>query len=368
MDRDKQIIKTSIIGIIANVFLAGFKAVVGLITGSIAVILDAINNLSDALSSVVTIIGTKLAKKRPDKKHPLGYGRIEYISATIIACIVVYAGITSLTESVKEIIHPTKPNYSVASIVIIAVAVVVKIALGTYVKKTGEKVKSDSLIASGSDSLFDAIISTSTVIAALIFTFTNVSLEAYLGAIISVVIIKSGIEILTETLSKILGERVDGSFTKEIKKTISSVEGVDGAYDLVLHNYGPDRYTGSVHIEVKDSLTAADIDTITRKIQKKVFQEHKVIIEGVGIYSVNTKNDKAGKLRIEITKKVLALKDTIQVHGFYVDFQKKTVIFDVVIAYSAPDIKKVVEEVSTTLKKDYPDFTFTVNADRDITD
>ena len=159
MDREKQIIKTSIIGIIANVFLASFKAGVGLLSHSVAVVLDAVNNLSDALSSIITIIGTKLAAKEPDKKHPLGHGRYEYLTAMVISVIVLYAGFTSLIESVKKIISPEKPDYSTISLIIIAVAVLVKIILGTYVKKVGRDVKSDSLIASGTDALFDSIIS-----------------------------------------------------------------------------------------------------------------------------------------------------------------------------------------------------------------
>ena len=172
-NRDQVIIRTSVIGIIANVFLAAFKAVVGLVSHSIAVTLDAVNNLSDALSSVITIAGTKLASKKPDKNHPMGYGRIEYLSAMVVAAIVLYAGITSLVESIKKIIHPEKPDYSIVSLIIIASAVIVKLALGRYVKAQGEKVKSGSLIASGSDALFDAILSGSVLLSAIIFKLTG---------------------------------------------------------------------------------------------------------------------------------------------------------------------------------------------------
>ena len=147
--REKKIVRTSILGIVANVFLAGFKAVVGIVSNSVAVVLDAVNNLSDALSSVITIIGTKLASRKPDKKHPLGHGRIEYITSMIIAAIVLYAGITSLVESIKKIIHPETPDYSVLSLIIIAVAVVVKILLGRYVKRQGEKVNSSCRVGYG---------------------------------------------------------------------------------------------------------------------------------------------------------------------------------------------------------------------------
>ena len=205
--REKTIIRTSIVGIIANVFLAAFKAVIGLMTHSIAIVLDAVNNISDAGSSLITIIGTKLAGKAPDKKHPFGYGRIEYLSAMIISVIVLYAGITSFTESVKKIIHPEKPDYTIASLIIVGVAVAVKIILGRYVKSVGVKVKSDSLINSGEDATLDSVISASTLVAAVVFLVFHISLEAWLGAIISVVIIKSGFEMLKDTISQILGEQ-----------------------------------------------------------------------------------------------------------------------------------------------------------------
>ena len=160
-ERNSVIIRTSIIGIVTNVFLAAFKAVIGLMSNSIAVILDAVNNLSDALSSIITIVGTKLAGKLPDKKHPLGYGRIEYLSALTVAGIIFYAGVTSAVESVEKILYPEKPEYGTISLVIIAAAVVVKIVLGKYVKSQGETVNSGSLIASGSDALFDAVLSLS---------------------------------------------------------------------------------------------------------------------------------------------------------------------------------------------------------------
>ena len=176
-NRDQVIIRTSILGILTNVMLAAFKAVIGIISNSIAVTLDAVNNLSDALSSIITIAGTKLAGKLPDKKHPLGYGRIEYLSAMIVSGIVLYAGITSAVESVKKILHPEKPDYSVISLVIIAVAVMVKIVLGRYVKAQGERVNSGSLEASGSDAMFDAVLSGSVLLSAIVFKMSGLSLD-----------------------------------------------------------------------------------------------------------------------------------------------------------------------------------------------
>jgi len=222
-EREKVIVRTSIIGILANVLLAGFKAAIGLATRSIAVTLDAVNNLSDALSSVITIIGAKLGGKKPDKKHPLGYGRIEYLSSMIVAAIVLYAGITALVESIKKIIEPEPAEYTMVSLLIIAAAVVVKLLLGRYVKGQGEKVNSGALIASGSDASFDAILSASVLASAVIFMIWGISLEAYVGVVIAVFIIKAGIEMLSETLSDIIGQRADAEMSKTIKNTVSNL-------------------------------------------------------------------------------------------------------------------------------------------------
>lgn len=366
--RDKVIVRTSVIGIIANILLAGFKAVIGMAVGSIAIVLDAVNNLSDVLSSFITIIGTKLAAKAADKEHPFGHGRVEYLTSMIIAVIVLYAGITSLVESVKKIIHPTVPEYTTLSLVIVAVAVVVKIVLGRYVKSVGERVNSGSLIGSGQDALLDSVISASTLVAALIFIGTGLSLEAWLGAVISVVIIKAGLDLLREGYSQILGERVNSEMAKDIKSTINSFDNVMGAYDLVMHSYGPDRWLGSVHIEVPDVLHAADIDALSRKIADKVFEKHGVILTGIGIYSYNTCGGEAVKIRKNIYHLIADDDYILQIHGFYLDQENKKISFDVVVDYDAPDRKAVWKNVCDKVQAAYPDYQIVVNMDSDTSD
>ena len=368
MQRDQIIVRTSIIGILANVFLAGFKAAVGAISGSIAVVLDAVNNLSDALSSVITIVGTKLAGKKPDKKHPYGYGRIEYITAVLIAVIVLYAGVTSLVESVKKILHPELPDYSPVALVIIAVAVVVKVLLGRYVKGMGEKVNSDSLIASGKDAMLDSVISASTLAAAAIYLIWHVSLEAWLGAVISLVIIKSGIEMLSESLSDILGERAESDTAKGIKATINSFPEVHGAYDLVLHSYGPDHLVGSVHIEVPDTMTADRLDELQRAITQKVLLEHGVILTGISVYSMNTKNDAAAHLQQDVRRAVMAHDHVLQMHGFYLDEAAREIRFDVIIDFAAPDRVGEYRAIVSEIEQKYPGYRVIVSLDVDARD
>ncbi len=367
-NRDKIIIRTSIIGILANVFLAGFKAVIGLTAHSIAIVMDAVNNLSDAASSVITIVGTKLAGREADRKHPFGYGRIEYLSAMVISLIILYAGVTAFIKSVDKIIHPDVPDYSAVSLVIVAVAVVVKIVLGRYVKSTGEKVNSDSLINSGADAMLDSVISSSTLVAAAIYLIFGVSLEAWLGAVIAVVIIKSGIDMLKETVSKILGERVDAHLVLDIKKTITSFPQVSGAYDLIMHNYGPDSYNGSVHIEVPDTLSADELDRLIRKIEVKVYKEHGVILTAVGVYSYNTKDPDAISIRENVRKIVTENKYVLQMHGFYVDKEEKNMRCDIVVSFDAGDRSSVYREAVKRVKEEYPDYTVMIAMDMDFSE
>lgn len=331
--REKAIVKTSIIGILTNVFLVVFKAVVGLLSNSIAIILDAVNNLSDALSSVVTIIGAKFGAKQPDKKHPLGYGRIEYLSSMIVAAIVLYAGITSMVESVKAIFSPEKAEYSAISLIIISVAIVVKLILGQYVKRQGKKHNSGALTASGSDALFDAILSASVLASAIIYLIWGISLEAYVGVIISVFIIKAGIEMMLETVNDILGKRADKEETDRIKKLICEEPEVRGAYDLIMFNFGPSKNYASVHIELPDTMTVDNVDELTRRIQAKIYLETGVILTGIGVYSYNTSDDETAKIRNTVQKIVLKHDWALQLHGFFADTENKTIRFDVVLSF-----------------------------------
>ncbi len=366
--REKTIIKTSIIGIAANVFLAAFKAVIGLMTRSIAIVLDAVNNISDAGSSLITIIGTKLAGKEPDKKHPFGYGRTEYLSALIISVIVLYAGITSFTESVKQIIHPETPEYNTVSLVIVAAAAIVKILLGRYVKAVGTRVNSDSLINSGQDALLDSIISISTLAAAVIFIAFHISLGAWLGVIISGVIIKSGIEMLKETISRILGESNDAELARDIYKTVESIEDVHGAYDLVLNNYGPDNWNGSIHIEVPDTYSADRLDQLIRNITLKVLKEHHVILTAVSVYSVNTKDPEVIETLQKVREIVFSHEHVKQLHGFYLLKDEKIMRFDIVISFDAKDRRSVYKEVVSDVKKAFPEYNLQVAMDTDFSE
>ena len=365
VNRNKVIIQTSVVGIVTNVILASVKAVIGLMANSIAVVLDAVNNLSDALSSIITIVGNKLSRKLPNEKHPLGYGRIEYLTAMVIASIVIYAGITSCVESVKKIIHPEEADYSTVSLVIIAIAVIVKVILGRYVKSQGERVNSGSLIASGSDALFDAILSLSVLASALIFIFTGLSLEAYVGVLISIFIIKAGFEMLKDTVSDLLGKQSDKELTKQIKTLIRSEEGIHGAYDLVINDYGPEKKLASVHVELPDTMTVADLDSLTRKLEKKVHRETGVILTAIGVYSYNTKDDESAKIRDTISDKITSHDWALQMHGFYVNIEAKEMRFDVVIKFGV-NAQEALQTIQGEIQEMFPGYHIQITPDIDL--
>ena len=366
MDRKKRIIKTSIFGIIVNIILVIFKAIIGVIVNSIAIILDAVNNLTDALSSVITIIGTKLANKRPDKKHPYGHGRIEYFTSVIIGAIVLIAGVTAIKESLEKIINPGDTDYSIASMIIIAVAVIVKFVFGRYVKKVGKEVNSQSLVASGQDAFMDAVLSFTTLVAAIINYIWNLSLEGYLGVIIGLFIIKSAVEMLKETVNTMIGEREDKEFTDKIKEKVRSYEEVEGAYDLSLHNYGPSKIIGTVHIQVRDDMTAQEIHALTKRITIDIYNEFGIIIT-IGIYAANDRGE-FGEIQKELASIVKDYKHIKQVHGFYVDKESKNVYFDLIIDFEEENQEKVRDEIVQKLKEKYPDYKFIVILDADISE
>ena len=367
-NREKTVIKTSIISIVSNIVLAGFKVLIGLLANSIAIISDAINNLSDALSSIITIVGTKLAGKAPDKKHPYGYGRIEYMTSLIVSAIVLYVGITVMIESLKKIIHPEKVDFSTITLVILSAGIIVKFLLGIYVKKKGKEVNSDSLVASGADAFNDAILSISVLLSAIIYMVFSISLESYVGVILSVFIIKAGLELIKESIDNMLGTRIETSLARSIKKDIAKEKEVYGAFDLILNDYGPDKYLGSIHIEVPDTLTVADIDKISRRITKNISEKYGVMLHTIGVYSVNTKDKRIIKDQKEIRDIVFSHKGILQMHGFYIDYIDKSISFDIIIDFKIKNKEEVYKEIFNEIQEKYKEYKISITLDIDISD
>ena len=366
--RQQIVMKTSVITIITNIFLSIFKAIIGLLSNSIAIISDAINNLSDVLSSIITIIGTKLASKAPDKEHPYGHGRIEYMTSLVVSIIVLYAGLTAMIESIKKIINPEEVNYNIYSIIILIAAIIAKFILGMYVKKKGYEANSDALVASGSDALSDAIVSTSVLLSAIIYIIFKISLEAYVGILVSFIIIKTGYELIRKSIDNILDTRTESSLSRKIKKDIEKEENVEGAFDLILNDYGPDKYLGSVHIEVFDTLTVREIDKISRKITKKIIEKYGVLLHTIGIYSINTKDEDIIKIKNDIKDIVFSHDGILEFHGFYLDKEDMTISFDIIIDFKIKNREELYSHIYDEVQKKYKDYKLYITLDVDISD
>lgn len=362
--RNSQITKVSLVGIGANVLIAGFKVFVGLLANSVAVLLDAVNNLSDAMSSGITIIGVKLAGRKPDSKHPFGYGRIEYFSAIIISGIIFAAGVSSLVESVKAIIHPGQTDFSLVSVIVILIAIISKIVLGLYFQRRGKALNSDALTASGVEASYDAILSASTLLAAGASMIWGVSIDGYIGAIISAFIIKTGVEMLLDPLGKVVGNRLQGDLSAAIKQKVKEVPGVLGVYDLVLHDYGPDRAMGSVHIELSDSLSIHEAHKVCRRVQALVFMEFKAVVT-VGIYASNDTDPHVASMRNTVRDLALAHQGVKQIHGFFVDGD--FIDFDIVIGFNH-DAEAICLQLKEEIARAFPGYKINIVIDTDYSD
>ncbi len=363
-NRQRIIIRTSVIGIVTNLVLVAFKMTVGLIAASNAIVLDAVNNLTDVFSSVVTIVGTKLAARRPDREHPYGHGRYEYLAALVVGAIIFSVGAFALVESIPKVFHPELADYSLASIVVISAAVLVKIFLGLYVKSVGRAQDSASLLASGLDAMFDAVLSFSTLIGIFSTMFFQVSLDGILGVIISLFIIKTSLEILSNSVLDIIGGRSDPGLSRKLHAFVCSFPEVSGAYDLIIHDYGPGAYMGSIHIQVPDRLTAKDIHRLTSEISQGALSKYNITLT-VGIYAENSQTKTHQAMRRHLEEIIEHYPAVLQSHGFYVDDQRKLVIFDLVIDYFYREKLKLKNRIVRKFRRAYPEYRCRVTLDLD---
>ena len=368
MNREKEIVKTSVIGILVNILLVAFKAFIGILAMSVSIIMDAVNNLTDALSSLITIVGTKLSGKKPTKAHPYGFGRIEYLTSTLIAFIILFAGGTAVYESVLSLVEHQTPSYDKWAIVIVSVAVLVKVGLGLFFRMKAKKVESDALKSSGTDALFDSILSLSTLIAVVVSITTNVYIEGYLGILIGLFILKSGITALKESLSQIIGDRLEAEKAEEIKNLIRSAHPeVKGVYDLIVNSYGPNRSIGSAHVEIPDDMSAKDIQFLERRIQVEIYTKLSIIMT-IGIYASNDSTEISRDMKEHLLSELKKYPHVLQMHGFYVDEETKHVTFDLIFDFDETDPSSVVSSVHKEMQEKYSDFEFSIIIDTDFSD
>ncbi|MBQ0064210.1 MAG: cation transporter [Firmicutes bacterium] len=352
--RDGIITTTSGIGILANLFIALTKIIIGLLASSIAIVSEGANNAADVLSSVMTLIGAKLAKKHPDEEHPFGYGRIEYISGLVIAVIILVTGIEMLMSSVKLVFNPEEISVSYLALCTVAFSAVIKFFLGNYTIKMGQKADSGALEAVGADCRADSYASTITIISALVFIFFKWNIDAYAGVITSLLIIKAGYDALMGTLGDIIGRPGDEELAAQIYKEIRSTEGILAAVDMMLHNYGPDAWSGSVNVEIDHKKTVGEIYQFLHDLQLRIMHQYHVVMV-FGVYAVNHDAEYINTMRKNIQSFIHDNEHVKSFHALYLDEKTNDIYCDFIVDYDLKDWDALRSKFEDYMKTIYPE-------------
>lgn len=345
---------TSALNIIVNVFIALAKVIVGLLASSVAITSEGINNATDALTSVLTLAGSRLAGKHPDKKHPFGYGRIEYLISLVISVMILVTGAEVLIGAVRRVFEPEELSVSLISILIVAVSAGVKLLLGSYTIRMGKKADSGALEAVGLECRSDSIVSAVTIVTALIFLIFHVSLDAYAGILTSLLILKAGFDVLRETIGDLLGRPGEEELAEKLYREIRATDGVINAADMMLHNYGPDAYSGSVNLEIDHNKTVGEVYGFLHRLQLKIMHEHKVTMV-FGIYAVDNDHEDVRRIREAVSEFIRAREHVKSYHAVYLDEKENRIYCDLVVDYELKDWEKLRAEFTDYMRGVAPD-------------
>ena len=352
--REGIISGTSVLGIIVNLLIAAIKIVLGLLANSIAIVSEGVNNASDALTSVLTLVGTKLAGKKPNRKHPFGYGRIEYLTSLIIAILILVTGFEMIKSSVELILHPKPMVISLIALMAVAISAVIKFFLGVYTIKQGRKADSGSLTAVGLDCRNDSFVSVITIASAIVFLVFEVSVDAYVGIFTSLIILKAGFEVLKDTVGELLGKPGKEELAAKIYREVRSTEGVLGAADMMLHNYGPDAYSGSVNIEMDHEKTVGEVYGVLHELQLRIMDEYKVTMV-FGIYAVDNDHEEVKQIRKTITNFVVNQEHVKSFHAVYLDPNSPRLYCDFIVDYDLKDWDALRRDFTAYMAEHYAD-------------
>lgn len=352
--REGIITVTSWLGIIVNLFVAIVKIVVGILASSVAIISEGANNSADVLTSVLTLVGTKLAGKKPDQKHPFGYGRIEYITGLVISVFILVTGIEMLTSSIKLIITPEELKISYVSLSVVAISAVIKYILGVYTIRMGKKADSNALEAVGVDCRGDSYGSIVTIVSAVVFLFWKYNIDAYAGIITSFLILRAGFEVLGNTLSEIIGRPGEKELADKLYEEIRKTPGVINAVDMMLHNYGPDAYSGSVNLEIDHDKTVGEVYSVIHQLQLRIMHEYNVTMV-FGIYAVDNDHEECKKLRKEIAEYIKAHENIKSYHAVYFAPDSNKLYCDFIVDYALKDWDALRVDFKEYITKIYPD-------------
>lgn len=322
----------SVVGICCNILLFGAKLMIGLMVNSISVMADAFNNLSDAASSIISFIGVKMAQKPADDHHPFGHGRIEYISAFIVAFLVIQVGFSLFKTSIGKIRTPEPMTFSSISVVILLLSIGVKLWMGLFNTRLGRKIDSKVLMATAADSLGDMMTTSATVVSLVIFGIWGLNLDGIVGLIVSVVVMIAGLNIAKDTLAPLIGEAIDPEVYEEISRFVESYDGIVGSHDLIIHNYGPSRSMASIHAEVPRDVDVEISHEIIDKIERDALREKNLFLV-IHMDPIEVNNTKVMKYKKMVEEILDNLDSRLSLHDFrMVDGeQQMNLIFDLVV-------------------------------------
>lgn len=346
---------TSLLGIVVNLLIAGAKMAIGALTASIAILSEGANNAADAATSLLTVIGARLAGKHPTKTHPFGFGRIEYLSGLIISVMILVTGTEFLIGSIRRIVAPEPITPSYLTLGILAATAVVKLVFGSYTIRMGRRAESAALIAVGVEGRSDSISSVITVASTLIFIIFDCNLDGYAGVLTSALILKAGLTALGGTLSDLLGRSGKEELAARLYREIRAEPLVCSAADMMLHNYGPDRYSGSVNIEIDRRKTVEEVYAAIHALQLRILHEHRVTMV-FGIYAVDADPAQSAGLRARIAQYVSQHAHVTGYHALFLSEQEKKVYCDLVVDYELRDWDALRKDFTALLAEHCPGY------------
>lgn len=362
-----------IVGIVINILLFIIKLTVGLLSKSIAVTADAFNNLSDAASSVITIIGFKLSSKPADKEHPFGHGRIEYISAFIVSFMVLLVGFEFVKSSFERILHPTSITFEVIPFILLLISIFAKVWLSRFNSFIGKTIDSNALKASSLDALGDVFTSSTVALSFIIAKFTSFPIDGYIGMLVALFILYTGYSLIKETLNPLLGEAPDRELVEGIKKGVISYKYITGVHDLVIHNYGPGRCMASIHAEVPCDISIVSIHEVIDKAERELSKNLNIFLV-IHMDPINTNDAEINATREDLNKLLKQFPMVKSMHDFRVvgEGEKKNLIFDLVIEYaksfSSEDEEELKNSINKSLKQLHPQYNSVITVDKYFTD
>ena len=356
-ERQKYGALAGIIGIVTNLILSVFKLIVGIITASVAIMADALNNLSDAGSSIVSLVSFKLSEKPADRDHPFGHARIEYIASMVVSFLILLVGFEMLSDAISVIFgfsEASVPSFSVVSLIILGASIAVKLALAIFYKRVGTKINSSVIIASATDSFFDSISTTAVLISSIIIKYTDLFIiDAIIGLLVSFLILFAGIRMLNETKNSLLGEAPVKETVESILKIVSEYPEIIGTHDLLVHNYGPEHYVASLHAEVDGKEDIYLIHDIIDNVEKRIGTELNIICT-IHLDPITTDNEEVNLLRTSVTDIVKSISEDIGLHDFRVVMGKThtNLIFDLEVPFEMKiTTQSLTERIESELRK-----------------